>query len=292
MAQTKVAANFVNATGTPSATTFLRGDGSWATPGIAWQSVQTTGFTAVAGRAYPCNTTSAAFTVTLPASPSAGDQIIIVDYARKFATNNLTVDPNGNKIQSLAANALFATNGTAVSLVYVDSTQGWLTYALTTATISQPYSVDWLLAAGGGAGGSTAGSNEGSGGGGAGGLGIASAVSISPGTVLTITVGGGGSPASNTIGGTGSNSVISFGSITETAYGGGGGGGNGSNGGAAGGSSGGVRNGACVAADGTAFDACGVACDACDGIDDDGTDDDGPCADDGTADGEDRKSVV
>ncbi len=32
---------------------------------VAWQAVQTTGFTAVAGRAYPCNTTSAAFTVTL-----------------------------------------------------------------------------------------------------------------------------------------------------------------------------------------------------------------------------------
>jgi hypothetical protein len=36
---------------------------------ITWQSVQTSGFTAVAGRGYPCNTTSAAFTVTLPAPP-------------------------------------------------------------------------------------------------------------------------------------------------------------------------------------------------------------------------------
>jgi hypothetical protein len=49
--------------------------------GLAWQSVQTTGFTAVAGRAYPCNTTSAAFTVTLPASATAGDQITLTDYA-------------------------------------------------------------------------------------------------------------------------------------------------------------------------------------------------------------------
>jgi len=50
-------------------------------PALTWQAVQTTGFTAVAGRAYPCNTTSAAFTVTLPASPSAGDQITLTDYA-------------------------------------------------------------------------------------------------------------------------------------------------------------------------------------------------------------------
>jgi hypothetical protein len=32
--------------------------------GTSWQSVQTTGFTAVAGRGYPCNTTSSAFTLT------------------------------------------------------------------------------------------------------------------------------------------------------------------------------------------------------------------------------------
>ena len=54
-------------------------------PGITWQSVQTTGFTAVAGNGYPCNTTSAAFTVTLPSSASSGDQIAIVDYAGTFA---------------------------------------------------------------------------------------------------------------------------------------------------------------------------------------------------------------
>ena len=51
---------------------------SFATPasGIAWQSsVKTSGFTAVAGEGYFCNTTSAGFTVTLPASPTAGQQV-------------------------------------------------------------------------------------------------------------------------------------------------------------------------------------------------------------------------
>ena len=37
------------------------------------------------------NTTSAAFTVTLPASPSAGDVIGLKDYADTFDTNNLTI---------------------------------------------------------------------------------------------------------------------------------------------------------------------------------------------------------
>jgi hypothetical protein len=78
-------------------------DISWddAFSGIAWQSVQTTGFTAaVKGNAYPCDTTSAAFTVTLPATPRVGDQVQILDYAGTFNTNNLTVNPNGLKIQT------------------------------------------------------------------------------------------------------------------------------------------------------------------------------------------------
>ncbi len=52
---------------------------SFASAGLATQSVQTTGFTAVKGNLYPCNTTSSAFTVTLPASPSVGDQVLLLD---------------------------------------------------------------------------------------------------------------------------------------------------------------------------------------------------------------------
>ena len=64
--------------------------------GLSWQSVQTTGFTAVKGNAYPCNTTSAAFTVTLPATPSVGDTIILLDYAGTFDTNAITLSHNFN----------------------------------------------------------------------------------------------------------------------------------------------------------------------------------------------------
>jgi hypothetical protein len=75
----------------PSGATLANNGTATGFASIAWQSVQTAGFTAVAGEGYPCNTTSAAFTVTLPSSASVGDQVQIVDYAGTFATNNITL---------------------------------------------------------------------------------------------------------------------------------------------------------------------------------------------------------
>jgi hypothetical protein len=43
--------------------------------GTSWQAVKTTGFTAVAGEGYFCDTSSAAFTATLPATPTLGDEV-------------------------------------------------------------------------------------------------------------------------------------------------------------------------------------------------------------------------
>jgi len=124
---------------------------------ISWQSVQTTGFTAVAGRGYPCNTTSAAFTVTLPASPSAGDTIILLDYAGTFDTNAITLAPNGNKINGSTDNRVLNTEREAVTITYIDATQGWLASSGvnegTVALSPAPYTVDFLVIAGGGSGG-------------------------------------------------------------------------------------------------------------------------------------------
>jgi hypothetical protein len=95
---------------------------------VSWQtgSIKTSGFTASANEGYFCNTTSAAFTVTLPASPSAGDVIGLKDYADTFDTNNLTINANGNKIQGSTTNFVISVEGTAAILLYVDSTKGWL----------------------------------------------------------------------------------------------------------------------------------------------------------------------
>ena len=94
--------------------------------GTSYQAVKTSGFTAVAGEGYFCNTTSAAFTATLPSSATIGDEVTFIDYAGTFDTNNLTVGRNSHKIQGSAADLTVSTERAGFTLVYVDSTQGWL----------------------------------------------------------------------------------------------------------------------------------------------------------------------
>jgi len=93
---------------------------------VTWDTtVKTSGFTAVSGNGYFCNTTSAAFTVTLPSSPSAGDIVGIKDYANTADTNNITIGRNGSNIQGVAEDFKIIIEGGSVLLVYVDGTQGW-----------------------------------------------------------------------------------------------------------------------------------------------------------------------
>ena len=119
-------------TATGTADQILKTDGSGnlsftdVSGGTSWQAVKTSGFTAVAGEGYFCNTTSAAFTATLPAG-TLGDEISFIDYAGTFDTNNLTIAPNGaEKIQGSAASLTVSIERAGLTLVYTDGTQGWL----------------------------------------------------------------------------------------------------------------------------------------------------------------------
>ena len=94
--------------------------------GTAWQSVITGATTMVAGRGYFVNTTSSAYTMTLPSSASIGDTIQIIDYAGTADSNNITIGRNSHKIQGEAADLTVSTERAAFNLVYVDATQGWL----------------------------------------------------------------------------------------------------------------------------------------------------------------------
>ena len=94
--------------------------------GTQWQAVKTGNYTAAAGQGVFANTTSSAFTVTLPAG-SLGDEVTIVDYAGTFDSNALTVAANGSeKIFGSTDDLTVSTERAAFTLVFTDSTQGWL----------------------------------------------------------------------------------------------------------------------------------------------------------------------
>ena len=94
---------------------------------VDWDTTaKTASFTAVSGNGYFVNTTSGAVTVTLPASPSAGDIVGIADYAGTASTNNITIVRNGSPIEGEAVDGSIQTIRETVTLVYVDGTQGWV----------------------------------------------------------------------------------------------------------------------------------------------------------------------
>jgi hypothetical protein len=94
---------------------------------VDWQtSIKTSNFTAVSGEGYFVNTTSASITVTLPASPSAGDIVAVKDYANTADTNDIEIARNGSNIDGGTANPIIANEGGSVVLVYADATKGWL----------------------------------------------------------------------------------------------------------------------------------------------------------------------
>ena len=112
----------------PSRNVFL------ATDGTNWFELQTQGsdwltktgtYTAFAGDKIFVNTSSSAFTITLPASPSVGDEVRFLDLANTFDTNNLTVGRNSEKIDGATSDLTVATEGAAFALVYSGSTYGW-----------------------------------------------------------------------------------------------------------------------------------------------------------------------
>ena len=210
---------------------------------VDWQtgSIKTSTFTAANGEGYFVNTTGGAVTTNLPAG-TAGAIVAFKDYAGTFDTNNLILAANGSdKIGGSSDNQRLNIAGVAITLVFIDSTKGWLVTedGLQSKIIDLTYSADFLVIAGGAGGVSTCGgSGYGGGAGGAGGYRASfncetsggggsseTPIGLLDGVTYTVTVGGGGarSPDGNSAAGTGTPSSLSGPNITTiTSLGGGG----------------------------------------------------------------------
>ena len=81
------------------------------------------GYTAVVGEFVTA--TAGSITITLPASPSAGDTVTIKDGTGAAATTTFTVGRNGSNIASSATDLVFDKNFAEITMTYIDGTIGW-----------------------------------------------------------------------------------------------------------------------------------------------------------------------
>ena len=69
--------------------------------------------------------TAGGITITLPASPSAGDTVVVKDGTGAAATTSFTVARNGENIASSATDLTFDKNFAEIVMTYVNATIGW-----------------------------------------------------------------------------------------------------------------------------------------------------------------------
>jgi len=115
----------------PATNQVLKYNGSaWVngTGGASWTySAVSANTTAVAGYRYIVDTSTANITITLPASATLGDEVMIIDGTGNASSHQITVDKNGHsKIAGSASNMTVTTDRAAFTLVYYNSTQGWI----------------------------------------------------------------------------------------------------------------------------------------------------------------------
>ena len=88
----------------------------------------TTATTLVDKQGVIADTTGGAFTINLPATPTAGVQVWVAD-GGAWGTNNLTIARNGSTIEGLAENLVCDISGAEIQMIYDGTT--WQVYAQT-----------------------------------------------------------------------------------------------------------------------------------------------------------------
>jgi hypothetical protein len=115
-----------------ASTNLLYSDGTNISLGLRKKGYVTPGgtYTAVNGDQVLVNTSGsgigAPVTIDLPASPTVGDEVHFIDSGNNLASNNLTIGRNSSNINGAASNLVVSTNLAAFTLVYVNSTLGWV----------------------------------------------------------------------------------------------------------------------------------------------------------------------
>jgi len=118
--------------------------------GVEWGSIaggggvsytfHTANYTTSAGEGVLADTTGGSFTVTLPASPSVGDTVVIADAGGAWGTNNLTIARNGETIEDAADDLVADVNGVSITLVYDGTT--WESYTQAGAVSGEAVTAD------------------------------------------------------------------------------------------------------------------------------------------------------
>lgn len=97
--------------------------------GITWTK-KTSAYTASDKDGVMADTSGGAWTLKLPATPTAGMQVYVVDNGGTWATNNLTVDPQGATIASQAAGATLVMDVKGAYVAFVHDGTNWDVYSL------------------------------------------------------------------------------------------------------------------------------------------------------------------
>jgi hypothetical protein len=105
----------------------LGGAASGGNGSSGYTYVEATGNTAASvNTKYIVNTNTANLTITLPSSPSFGDEVGIIDGTGNASVHAITVARNGGNIQGAASDMTVTTNRSAFTLVYYNASQGWV----------------------------------------------------------------------------------------------------------------------------------------------------------------------
>ncbi|MFA5344541.1 MAG: hypothetical protein WC381_11360 [Kiritimatiellia bacterium] len=92
--------------------------------GVTW-IYKDAAYTAADGEGILADTSGGAWSLTLPAGPSAGDKVGVSDYAGAFDTDNLTILRNGSLIHGEAEDLVVDLKDASFLLIYTGAVTGW-----------------------------------------------------------------------------------------------------------------------------------------------------------------------